>query len=218
MPSSCFPLLICKAGTSTTLKSTQPHLVTAPSASSQSKEHPPTVTHENQTVFSASRQGVAKVFGEYMCRAIVCRGQNHEEALITMAFPIFELVDCVMTLEIRKSEVERLVKDLFGLDMVSVEGVRHLILGNGVRLTSNVSDPEVILKGVRAKDIVHVFGLDIYETISASKLRRKELEDDNNGSTDCVSMSFRCQSCEGALINLCMDLKGGLEMRDKLYN
>jgi hypothetical protein len=39
--------------------------------------------------------------------------------------------------------VERLVKDLFGIGVKSVMGFRHLILGKGVRLTSNASNPEI---------------------------------------------------------------------------
>lgn len=44
--------------------------------------------------------------------------------------------------------MERLIKDLFRIGVKSVIGFRHLILGKGVRLISNTSNPEITLKGV----------------------------------------------------------------------
>jgi hypothetical protein len=61
-------------------------------------------------------------------------------------------------LEICEREVEHLVNDLFGIDVMSVMGNRHLILGKGVKLTSNTSNPELTLKGVRDEAIIHILG------------------------------------------------------------
>ncbi|KFX86076.1 hypothetical protein V490_09241 [Pseudogymnoascus sp. VKM F-3557] len=177
----------------------------------------------NQTVINASLKGVSSVFGEYMCRAIrrvtvYSDGIPSLKSAVTMEFPDFVLVDCVMMLEVCENEVERLVKDLFGIEVKSVMGYRHLILGKGVRLTSNTSNPEITLKGVRNEVIIHVFGPEIYGAITASRMRKRELEEETNCATECVSMIFTSKSGEGAYINLCLDLKGGLEIRDKLYN
>ena len=174
-------------------------------------------------MINASLEGVANVFGEYMCRAIrrvtvQSDGIPSLKAAITMEFPEFAPVDCVMMLEVCEWEVERLVKDLFGIEVKSVMGFRHLILGKGVRLTSNASNPEITLKGVRDEAIIHVFGPEIYRAITASRMRKRELEEERNCATECVSMLFTSKSGEGAYINLCLDLKGGLEIRDKLYN
>lgn len=178
---------------------------------------------QNQTVINASLQGVSDVFGEYMCRAIrrvpaSSDGTPSWKAAVTMEFPDFVLVDCVMMLEVSEGEVERLVRDLFGIVVESVMGVRHLLLGEGVRLTSNTSNPEITLKGVRDETILYVFGPDIYRAIRASKMYKRESQEKRNSATECVSMIFTSKSGEGAYINLCLDLKGGLEIRDKLYH
>jgi hypothetical protein len=188
-----------------------------------SPANPDSTIRVNQTVINASLEGVANVFGEYMCRAIrrvtvQSDGIPSLKAAITMEFPEFAPVDCVMMLEVCEWEVERLVKDLFGIEVKSVMGFRHLILGKGVRLTSNASNPEITLKGVRDEAIIHVFGPEIYRAITASRMRKRELEEERNCATECVSMLFTSKSGEGAYINLCLDLKGGLEIRDKLYN
>ncbi len=103
------------------------------------------------TSTSASLEGIADVFGEYMCSVIrrvaaLSNGKPALRAAVTMQFPAFALHDCVIMLEICEGEVERLVKDLFGIDIMSVMGIRHLLLGKGVKLTSNTSNPEITLK------------------------------------------------------------------------
>jgi len=121
-------------------------------------------------------------------------------------------------LEVCKWEVKRLVKDLFGIRVKSVIGFRHLILRKGIRLTSNTFNPKITLKGVRDKAIIYVFSLEIYKAIIASKMRKRELEEEKNCAIECVLMLFTSKSGEGAYISLCLDLKGGLKIRDKLYN
>jgi hypothetical protein len=97
-----------------------------------SSPHP--TTRRNQTVINASLEGVANVFGDYMFRAIRRSHSSQDripslKAAVTMEFPDFVLVDCVMMLEVCKREVEHLVKDL------------------------NTSNPEITLKGVRDEAI-----------------------------------------------------------------
>jgi hypothetical protein len=98
-------------------------------------------------------------------------------AVVIMEFPAFVLVDCVMMLEICESEVECLVKDLFGITVQSVGGVRYLLFGNSVRLISNTSKPETILKGVSDEAIIQVFGLEIYRAIKVSTMYMRELQE-----------------------------------------
>jgi len=166
-------------------------------------------------------QGLANVFASDMCDAIRRIHSQNDAAIIPkaavmMQFPKFSLFDCVMMLEVYEMEVERLVKDLFGIEVVSVMGIRHLILGNGVKLTSNTSNPEFTLKGVRDEAILHVLGREIYEAIMASRMRKRELEEDIDCATECVSMIFTSKCGEAAYINVCLELEGGLRIRDKL--
>jgi hypothetical protein len=174
-------------------------------------------------VIHASIQGVESVFGKYMSRAIrrVTTVTDMRlpswSAAVTMEFPDFMLVNCVMMLEVMEGEVERLMKDLFDITVKMVIGVWHLLLGKEVRLTSNTSNPEITLKGVKGEAILQVFGPDIYRAIRASKMYKRESQERMELATECVSMIFTSKSNEGAYINLCLDLKGGLEIRDRLY-
>jgi hypothetical protein len=99
-----------------------------------------------------------------------------------------------------------------------VIGFQYLILGKSVRLTSNIFNPEITLKGVRDEAIIHIFSLEIYKAITVSRIRKRELKEEKNYITECVSMLFISKSGEEAYISLCLDLKRGLEIRDKLYN
>lgn len=125
-----------------------------------------------------------------------------------MEFPEFALVDYVMILEVYEQEVERLIKDLFGIEVKLVIGFRYLILRKGIRLISNVSNPEITLKGVWDKAIIHVFSSKIYKAIIVSRIRKRELEEKRNYVTEYVLILFTSKSSEGAYINLCLDLKG----------
>ncbi|KAK8924450.1 hypothetical protein VCV18_004872 [Metarhizium anisopliae] len=178
---------------------------------------------QGELVEHASLEGIAKVFDKHIRGAIrrvevQSDGIVSTNAAVMMEFPDFALVDCVMMLEVCKEDVERLVKDLFGIDVMSVMGVRHLVLGNGVKLTSNTSNPEVTLKGVRDEAILRILGREIHEAITASRMRRRELEEARNCATECVSMIFTSKSGEGAYINLCLELEGGIRIRDKLFS
>ncbi|KAL5313253.1 hypothetical protein ACEPPN_018986 [Leptodophora sp. 'Broadleaf-Isolate-01'] len=194
-----------------------------PTENHESSLENPNSTATGNTATSASLEGVADVFGEYMCRAIrrvtaPSDGIPALKAAVTMQFPAFALHDCVIMLEVCEREVEHLVKYLFGINVMSVMGVRHLILGKGVKLTSNTSNPEITLKGVRDEAIIHILGPEIYEAITASRMRRRELEEEKNCATECVSMIFTSKSGEGAYMNVCLELEGALRIRDKLYS
>ena len=140
------------------------------------------------------------------------------KAAVTMQFLIFTLYDCVIMLEVCAKEVEYLVKDLFGIDIILVIGIRHLLLGKGVKLTFSTFNPEIALKGVKDKAIIHILGPEIHEAITASRMRKRELEEERNHATDCVSMIFTSKSSEEAYLNLCLELEGGLRIRDMLYS
>ena len=63
-----------------------------------------------------------------------------------------------------------------------------------------------------------MFGPKIYRVLTVSRIRKRELEEERNYVTEYVLMLFISKSGEGAHINLCLDLKVGLKIRDKLYN
>jgi len=135
------------------------------------------------------------------------------KAAVTMDFPFEGLVDCLMSLAIHQSKVEYLAGALFKVHVESVGDVQYVVLNEGVRLTPN---PEVTLKGVLDESIIRVFGPEIHRAITASRMRKKELEEGNH-ITECVSMILTRNSDEGAIINVALDLKGGAQIRNKIY-
>jgi len=96
-------------------------------------------------------------------------------------------------------------------------GFRHLMVRKGTRLTSDMPQPIHILKGVTDRAILLVLGPEISKAIAASTMRKRELDLKGECKTECVSMRFACKPREGAYINLCLNLKEGLKIRDKLY-
>lgn len=200
-------------------ESTRPEIALSSFPPSDTVRGQQTAFSHRNVIVNAPLEGVSKVFPEYWCRAIrrVREGESWKAA-ITMEFPKFALVDCVMMLEVNANEVEYLVKSLFGIAMESVGGVRHLLMGQGVRLTSNTSNPEITLKGVPDQRVIEEFGSDVYSALEAGAMYEQELHVRKIPVTECVSMIFTSKSDEGAFINLCLDLKGGLGIRDKLYS
>lgn len=173
---------------------------------------------EKHLVFEkASQRGITEVFNNYISDAISkVAVQNNEipcKAAVTMTFPPRGLVDCLMSLEVNQSKIGYLAMALFKVRVESVGQVRYITLNDGVRLTPN---PEITLKGVKDGAIIGVFGLEIYWAITKCRMHEKELEEGNE-VTECVSMILTSRPSDGAIINLSLGLKGGVQMRSKLY-
>jgi hypothetical protein len=63
-----------------------------------------------------------------------------------------------------------------------------------------------------------MFSPKIYRVITASRMHKRELKEERNCAIEYTLMIFTSKSNKGAYINLYLDLKGGLKIRDKLYN
>ena len=74
------------------------------------------------------------------------------------------------------------------------------------------------MKGIRDKVIICIIGLKIYKVIIVSWIYRRELKEEGNSFIECVLMIFTSKSSEGAYINIYLNLKGGLRIKDILYN
>ncbi|KAF1365190.1 hypothetical protein EJ07DRAFT_96300, partial [Lizonia empirigonia] len=166
---------------------------------------------QEQRVFeNASLLGIVEVFNQYICNAIrTVKVDGELKAAVTMAFPIWGgPVDCVMSLDVNKHDVEQLVGALFKAEVKSVGQVLHVVLNQVTLVTSS----EATLKGVPDEAIIKVFGLEIYEAIADCPMRRRELEE-GKSVTDCISASF---AKSGLIINLYLGLERGLQIRSKL--
>jgi hypothetical protein len=153
-----------------------------------------------------------------MCGAIrkdtvLSEGAICLKAAITMDFPIDGLVDCLMSLAIYHTKVEYLAMSLFNVHVESAGQVRYVVLNEGAKL---LPSPEMTLKGSLDESIIRILGPEIHGAIQSSRMRRKEMEEGNH-VTECVSMILTSRPEEGAIINLALGLKGGTNLKNKLY-
>jgi hypothetical protein len=171
---------------------------------------------EQEVIGPAFLEGIPKVFDEYLGRAIrkvpaYSTGTTITMAAVTMVFPRSGLVDCLMTLDVCEQDVEHLALVLFNAKVKWVEQVLHVAVNEGITLI--VPNSEATLKGVVDEAIIKVFGRDIYEAISTSRVRTRELEQGKH-VTECVSMIL---TKNGAFINLSLGMEGAVQIQNKLY-
>lgn len=171
-------------------------------------------TPEQRVFENPPIQGISKIFDSSMCGSIRLRSfEDGLKAAVTMIFPVLVgPVNCLMSLDIRERDVDRLAMILFGAEVKWVEQVLHVVHASG--FTMIVPNAEATLKGVADKTIIDVFGADIHDAINATPIRRRELKEGKH-VTECVSMII---TRNGAIISLCLGLEGGVEIQNKLYN
>lgn len=162
---------------------------------------------------NASLEGIAKVFDKYMCSTIRrVTVQGGLKAAVTTVLPLWGgPVDCLISLDVCEREVGQLAMALFNAKVKWVEQVLHVVLKEGITLI--IPHSETTLKGVLDEAIIEVFGIEIHNAITESPIRRRELEEGKR-LTECVSMIL---TKNGAIINLSLGLKGGLQIQNKLY-
>jgi hypothetical protein len=132
------------------------------------------------------------------------------KAAITMVFPGWiGPVQCLMSLDICEQDIAQLAMALFNTEVKWIGNVLHVVLDNGMTLTTESS--EVILKGVEDETIKKAFGSEIHAAISECPIRKRETKP----ATECVSMIL---TMSGAIINLSLGIRGGLQIKNKLYN
>lgn len=205
---------------STTSTSNQ-YSITATTGFSQKNVEADRGQQQQQQVLSqASLQDVAAIFPEYMSGAIrrdstEVNGVLSWTAAITMAFPYFGKVDCLMSLAIRETKVEHIAMTLFGvhIEVEAAVHARQLVLPNGVRV---MPSPEITLQGVHNEAIKRLLGNHILEAVDGSRVRQEELEQGTR-ATRCVSMIVPSNPSIGAIINLNLGLKEGSQIRNSLY-
>ena len=168
-----------------------PQNLTEPTASSVSSScaTPPPILNETQIIPTAipqsslsndvqrielhdhSQEGIAEVLNKEVYDAIgrdtvQYGGITLLKGAVTMSFSRFGSGDCIMTLGILESKVEHLAKSLF------VHCVGTLVFPGGTRA---LPYPAIVLKGVEADVIMHVFGSEIYTAIMTSSMRAEDL-------------------------------------------
>ena len=135
------------------------------------------------------------------------------KAAITMAFPRWGLIDCLMSLDVQERSIaEQLALDLFNAKLKWAKRDLQIAINEGITLIAHNSS-KITLKSVPVNAILEVFGVDIYSAIAECPLRKKKLVEGKH-TTKCVSMVL---TKNGAIINLSLCLDGALQMQSKLY-
>ena len=183
-----------------------------------SRGSPNIATAQEDVSEHASLEGLEEVFDQFICDAIrrvpvQTDTTTSWKASVTMVFPLWGgPVDCLMSLDVCERDVEHLAMVLFEAQVKWVEQVRHIVFKDGITLI--IPNSEATLKGVQDEVIVKVFRPEIRNAIKGSPVRKRELQQVMD-RTECVSMIL---TKNGAIINLSLDLEGGLQIRKRLYN
>ena len=64
--------------------------------------------------------------------------------------------------------MECFIKNLFGINIILVIGIWYFLLGKGIKLISNIFNPEITLKSIKDKVIICIISPKIYKAIIVS--------------------------------------------------
>jgi hypothetical protein len=169
---------------------------------------------EHRIVDNATIEGTREVFGDYLCdasRRVTINGK--EKAAVTIMLPKWGgVVDCLVSLDIRKEEVARLASALFDTNVNWVGRNLHVVLQTGLSVVLSMPEAEVTLKGATNEAITNVLGPEICNAVNESLIRKRELEAGQQ-LTHCVSMIL---TKSGAIINILLGPEGGLVLQSRL--
>jgi len=145
---------------------------------------------------NASLNGIAEVFNEQMCTSIrQVTTQGELKAAVTMVFPNWGLVGCLMSLEIGGWNVEWLAMILFKAKVGSVNGALQVVHGG---ITLIITNSEVTLKGALDDASDKIFLPSLNAAVTATGISMTVLKD-------------------GAIINLALSVDKALKIQQKLY-
>jgi len=175
-------------------------------------------TQEEKVYEHPPPQNLGQVFDRHMSsmieRVLVMTDSGpSNRAAVTMVFPSWASVDCVMSFEVDARRIAQLAMALFNVRVEIVENIRYIDMRGGVRLQPHSG---IRLQGVLEDAIIEIFGPEIHGAIKACRMREVEVEA-GNPATDCVSMLFNDNPGEVATLNLALGMKEGTQIRKKLY-
>lgn len=115
-------------------------------------------------------------------------------ASVSMSIPGYtgtaEDVPCLMTLDIHRKGINSIIMGLFGTKIITT-----------CTSLSNLS--RINLNGANVNEIENIFGLEIHNAISQCAVRKKEITDEQEQTTDCISVSLEGRT---AWVRLTLDL------------
>lgn len=155
------------------------------------------------------------MFGDELCCAIrkVYTG-GHLKAAVTTVLPKWGgPVDCLVSLDIREEEADRLALALFNANVTWVQQDLHVVLRDGLTIILSCSEAEVTLKGATDEAIINVFGSETCDAVNDTRMRKREWEEGKQ-LTQCVSMIL---TKSGAIISISLGLEDGIRIQNRLY-
>jgi hypothetical protein len=164
-------------------------------------------------------QKLPAVFNPYICSAVrKIKVQNDDgttslKASVTMDFPRWALVDCLMSLDFDASRVNRLAQVLLGIRVESEKQFRYVYWPSGARMRL---DHDIKLSCISGQAINDEFGTETYNAVLACGMRQKEA-DEGNILTECVSVVISEKPWDGLIVNLALGTEEGNQIRKKLY-
>ncbi|KAG9249621.1 uncharacterized protein F5Z01DRAFT_472066 [Emericellopsis atlantica] len=145
------------------------------------------------------------------------RNEGALVAAISMTFPNAPYTDkfgCYMAVEVTSDKVQHLARELFGVRLETMAGLRYVCLAeSSAKILAN---PKFTLQGCQCSIIPSTFGPELSNAI----ITGPKYQDDARqwrDSTDAVSMVVSHSAHDGAVVYLHLGLWEGTEIKKKLY-
>ncbi|KAK7214107.1 hypothetical protein V2G26_021285 [Clonostachys chloroleuca] len=186
-----------------------------------SVETPGYFAQEEHVLVNASLTAATKLFPRDLSYAIKRnpdpRSDHDLVAAISMTFAdalYMNKLDCYMALEITTDKVQHMARELFGIRLETVAGLRYVYLpGSASKILPN---PMFTLQGCGCNIIHSTFGSEVSNAIMASPKYQDDMRHARD-ATDAVSMMVSLSADEGATLSVHLGLWEGTEIKKKLY-
>ena len=161
----------------------------------------------------AEREGIEKVFGQYLLDRIENTDLRQNWRAVFMRLPMWPQDlsgPCFMSLNLREESVKEVAMALFKVEVNWRTNAFHINHENG--LLQIIPHSQYTMKGVSDEDIIAVFGAGIHAAITTCSIRANELREGDR-RTKCVSITF---SEKRTVINLILSVAEGVKIQSKL--
>jgi hypothetical protein len=176
----------------------------------QQEEQQEQQEQQQQQVADPAVEHVARLFPQYMCKAIRKNG-GRASIKVNFLYASSQLT-CITSLAIRSNNVAFIAMELFGIHLETEDGVRCIVLPNGANI---VPGPD-LLRGAQPGGVNTLLGSEISRLIAESPMRQEEV---SQGilATNCVTMQVSGNPDDGGILNLNLAVEGGFEVKKKLH-
>lgn len=168
----------------------------------------------NDTLLDACISETKRLLPDYMFNAVIKRHSATRTTMVagvTMTY-YFHSDDCLMTLEILNSKVERIAHQLFGVQLEIESGVRYAVFG----MAKVTPIPKLVLEGCDPNAIEQMFGEVVSRAVRASLVYQNDATTLSE-HTQAVSMLISGKADEAAILIIRMALLEGMDIAVQLF-